>query len=98
VKGDVAIEHRTHWEEPMSCCGGNRAALRAQFQQARSFVPPVPAAPVLLRPVPLMFTGEGPIVARGSVTGLTYAFPAGESLAVDSRDVPGLLSSGAFHA
>lgn len=80
----------------MSCCGGNRAALRAQFQQTPRTPPPTVPPPSLDRPVSLTFTGEGPIVARGSQTGLTYAFPAGEELAVDFRDAPGLLASGAF--
>lgn len=81
----------------MSCCGGNRAALRAQFQRTPHTPPPSAPAPLLERPVSLAFTGSGPIVVRGSVTSLTYAFPAnGEALTVDGRDAPRILESGAF--
>ena len=82
----------------MSCCVGNRAALRAQFQGTPRTPPPPVPSPVLERPVSLAFTGDGPLVARGAATGLVYAFPAGEPLVVDGRDVAGFLSSGVFRA
>ena len=81
----------------MSCCGGNRAALRAEFQRTPRTPPPSVPPPVLERPVSLAFTGDGPIVVRGSITGLTYGFPAGgEALSVDARDAAGILRSGVF--
>lgn len=81
----------------MSCCGQGRAAARAAFQRVPVSPPAPPPPPVLHAPVALAFTGGDPLIARGAVTGLTYAFPAhGEPLAVDGRDASAFLGSGVF--
>jgi hypothetical protein len=79
----------------MSCCGQRRAAWR---QPERPVVAPVTQPPPALQsPVSLAFTGAGPIVIRGTTTGLTYAFPAGSvALNVDARDAQSLLGTGRF--
>lgn len=76
----------------MSCCGGKRAALRAQYQQE----PPAPPrrALALSSPESLRAPGGSNMLLRGPGTGLTYAFTAHEPLAVDARDVAGFLSLG----
>ncbi|MCC6317013.1 MAG: hypothetical protein IT361_04905 [Gemmatimonadaceae bacterium] len=80
----------------MSCCGDKRAAARTAFERPSRAPSPSLPSPVLERPVAMAFTGDGPLVVRGSITGLSYAFPAGDALEVDYRDAAGFLSSGTF--
>jgi hypothetical protein len=80
----------------MSCCGQQRAALRASFEAAA--VAAAPASPPRLEaPVALAHTAGSATVARGGHTGLTYVFGAGRAaLEVDGRDAPALVASGRF--
>ena len=76
----------------MSCCGQKR-----QLWQHRTlpYQEPVPAYtdPVLENPVQLQYKGTNTIMVKGKQTGYLYIFAAGEpALAVDGRDVQGILS------
>lgn len=78
----------------MSCCGQNRANWRAY-----SKMPAPPAvAPQLQNPGTLYYLGESAIAIRGPVTGFSYLFSGdtGQGLAVDERDIPGLLQMDRF--
>ena len=77
----------------MSCCGGKRAALREQREPAvRSQTP----RQTSVEAIPLRLKDAGSLVARGEVTGTAYTFVRGQSVAVDRRDVAGLLRTGRF--
>ena len=76
----------------MSCCGQRRSVWRQPEPAAPPATPPAVLAPVLVR-----FLGHGPVVMRGSVSGLSYEFPDGTTpLAVDYRDVDGFVRTAHF--
>lgn len=75
----------------MSCCGQKRQ----QWHQENTRLQPaqVAAEPVLQDPVSLQYNGTNSHLVTGPKTGYLYLFAAkGNSLMVDSRDVPTLLA------
>lgn len=79
----------------MSCCGDRRAAMRSP--PLRRVMPEAPDPPQPQDPVRLAPRGDGAIVVRGEVTGLTYLFGAqGATLTVDGRDLAALMATGWF--
>ena len=79
----------------MGCCGKKREAQKMQEVAcvARRVAPPLPPepAPVLAPDSEQLFhnSGTANVSVRGPVTGRIYVFPAnGETVSVDSRDMP----------
>jgi hypothetical protein len=74
----------------MACCGQGRALVTPA--RLRPLRPAVDAAPVMLR-----YLGQRRVEARGAITGRSYWFSVDErTVAVDRRDVVGLLRTGLF--
>jgi hypothetical protein len=73
------------------CCGSQRAAVRAALSRPQaSGVPAGPAAPRIAAMV-FEYLGPGPAEIYGPASGRAYRFAsAGDRLAVDPRDRPGL--------
>lgn len=79
----------------MSCCGQHRETLRAASIGLAA--PPDAPPPAIRYATPVTFTGDSPIVVRGTRTGLTYLFgPRGQVLEIDGRDVSALVATGRF--
>jgi hypothetical protein len=77
----------------MSCCGGQRAALRQAAHQ--TYQRPVPGGrttePNRQQDAEFEYTGQGQLAVTGPLTGVRYHFGAhGARLLVHAPDVPSL--------
>jgi hypothetical protein len=75
----------------MSCCGGQRAAQRTNYQTAKAGAHDRSSVPV--KSVTFEYSGARTLAVTGPYTGATYRFPAkGARLIVHGSDAPSLLS------
>jgi hypothetical protein len=71
----------------MSCCGGQREQLRAEYSARGTRTPIATNGRVVFE-----YTGPARAVVKGAVTGRGYAFVGyGARAAVDARDAPSLM-------
>jgi len=80
----------------MSCCGEKRQNWQ---HKALSYEKKSPADlnPVIEIPVLLKFSGSSTLLVKGDQTGNIYLFAPGDApMAVDSRDLKGILAASSF--
>jgi hypothetical protein len=80
----------------MSCCGSQRAALRAaqgEFSQSVRTATPTSAPD---EPIAVEYVHDGEIVVRGAASGRLHRFAAGAPLSIPAQDARVLVANGPF--